>query len=588
MKAFFFLLFLPCALAAQVYPKADYAWPMGTGNNPPEYGGDTQVFADFGSEGPLFRADTLAFPIYPTLASICDSAGQLLLYSNGFGLANKQHQLVENGDSLMLDTAAYAAFGLPELPAGALLLPNPANNGIYYLFHEELELFFNPQTNLAVRRLYLSSVDAGHNGGLGRVIERHRVLAYDSLKLDQGKILAVRHANGRDWWVAVPRFRSDQMLRFLVTPDGVLPQPDALLPALMHPGVGTQASFSPDGNRYANIGINYGPGVPVAQAYLYTLEFDRCTGEYSNMLEMPVEPWTYGVFFSPDSRLMYLAHDSGMKLTQFDMDAPDWRETGILVQEWDGTMAPFPTAFAYGFPAPDGKVYFVPGNETYVLHTIHRPNVRGPGCLVEQNVPLPAMNFVTYPNHPNFRLGPVDDGACDTLGLDNVPVAHWRHERDSLQPLLVQFSDLSYLEPATWLWDFGDGAMSQDTSPQHLFPAQGAYQVCLTVASPKGSDTACKVLEFTVATGEPQAAERAADITLTPNPARQGFQLAGADAAQVVALALLDLSGRVCHDVPDALRAQQRVALPQLPPGVYCCRLRLADGRVLLRKLAII
>lgn len=41
------------------------------------------------------------------------------------------------------------------------------------------------------------------NGGLGAVTEKNQVLLEDSLSV--GKITAVRHANGRDWWVLMPQ-----------------------------------------------------------------------------------------------------------------------------------------------------------------------------------------------------------------------------------------------------------------------------------------------------------------------------------------------------------------------------------------------
>jgi len=86
--------------------------------------------------------------------------------------------------------------------------------------------------------------------------------------------------------------------------------------------------------------------------------------------------------------------------------------------------------------------------------------------------------------------------------LNNLPVAHFRwKQEDTLSPLQVNFSDLSYFEPNTWLWDFGDPAsgaanMSQDTSPLHLYTAPGNYTVCLTVCNANANDTECKVLEI--------------------------------------------------------------------------------------------
>jgi len=572
----FIFSFLADMALAQVYPKADYIWQMGYGNNEPEYGGTNQIRIDFDFSPPVIDTAHYPFRIHPTYAGICDSAGDILMYTNGFALANREHQIMENGDTLMVDAQAFASFGLPELPAGALILPNPLNNGIYYLFHEEIQLGYNWVFNnptYRVQRIYLTTIDMNANGGLGKVIEKNKVITYDPLLLDDGKILAVRHANGRDWWVTVPRFNSNKIIRFLVTPSGIQFQPDALLDMPQYPGNQGQASFSPDGKLYASITLKNQPGMP-PQQYLYVMHFDRCAGNFYNQIRIPVEDFTYGVFFSPDSRYMYLAHDDGMKLTQYDVTVPDWNLTGILVQEWDGTNSPFPTVFGYGCPAPDGKAYFVGGNGVNRIHIIHQPNKRGAACQVQQNVKLPAINFVTIPNFPNFRLGPMDGTECDSLGLDNIPVAHWRYERDTLNPLTVYFTDLSYLEPATWNWDFGDGSpMSQDTSPVHTFPGPGVYEVCLTVSNGNGSGTQCRALEFTVGT---QAAEPSGTVQVRPNPFHDYLEVV-TDLDHAV-FSIYDALGRL---VKTTRLSEGRNTIPTelLPPGLYAWELRDARGR---------
>ena len=60
-------------------------------------------------------------------------------------------------------------------------------------------------------------------------------------------------------------------------------------------------------------------------------------------------------------------------------------------------------------------------------------------------------------------------------------------------PLEVHFTNLSSegLYDAS-LWDFGDGVISTDQNPVHLYTISGSYTVRLTVSGPGGSDTVIK------------------------------------------------------------------------------------------------
>ena len=56
----------------------------------------------------------------------------------------------------------------------------------------------------------------------------------------------------------------------------------------------------------------------------------------------------------------------------------------------------------------------------------------------------------------------------------------------------VTFTDLSTGEPLSWSWTFGDGGVSTEVNPTHLYTMNGTYSVCLTVASGLGENTNCQ------------------------------------------------------------------------------------------------
>ncbi|WP_200387652.1 PKD domain-containing protein, partial [Thiocapsa imhoffii] len=65
-------------------------------------------------------------------------------------------------------------------------------------------------------------------------------------------------------------------------------------------------------------------------------------------------------------------------------------------------------------------------------------------------------------------------------------------------PLRVIFSDRSEGDIDSWFWRFGDGATSDQPSPQHTYQQPGQYTAVLEVRGPGGSDsqtTQIRVLE---------------------------------------------------------------------------------------------
>ena len=53
-------------------------------------------------------------------------------------------------------------------------------------------------------------------------------------------------------------------------------------------------------------------------------------------------------------------------------------------------------------------------------------------------------------------------------------------------PLSVSFSDTSLWEPDSWTWVFGDGSVSGDQNPEHIFIEPGSYNITLTVTNSYG------------------------------------------------------------------------------------------------------
>ena len=529
-----------------------------------------------------------------TNASISNEEGNLLFYTNGIIVADATHQMMENGDSLNPGQTAYAFYNYGYIvQQGVIILPMPDQERFYYLFHllrregdAQIPLPYCPF-------LYYSLIDMEGNGGLGMVIEKNQTVISDTL--DVGKLTAVKHANGRDWWILVPERDRYSYHRLLLTPDSILEK--GILPVEPVDGYGEPpvgfVAFSPDGTKYARHDIRGFPAGHFVRLY----DFDRCTGLLSNQIHIPLSDTAGvgGIAFSPDSRFMYVS--SQELVYQFDVTAADVEATKTIVAETDGFTdtfngAPwFPMTFSGAQLGPDGRIYIHSAGSSRYLHVIQYPNKAGLACEVRQHaIKLPAWTFRTIPNFPNYRLGPLDGSPCDTLGLDNHPLAGFRWEADTLNPLLVEFTDNSFYEPTDWSWDFGDGGSSSLKDPLHKYVDSGTYTVCLTVSNQYGSDTACREVQVEgVLTGTGETAGPALGVEVYPNPAEKELTMRF-DHATVkgMEIRLLNLYGQVLlsYHIPEQT-VFYSLRLPEMANGIYWLIIYSDDGQKKVKQVVI-
>jgi len=564
-------LLLPIGLNAQLH---DYTWVLGYGGGSLSPDQDTFGLSilDFsGEQLSISDNQTGEAHFRSNNVSYSNANGALLFSFNGQGVYGPDHELVPGGADWF--TGEFSG-GWHAAQAG-IALPFPGQENKAALIDSEAEFIsINGVVELISPKLFYSLIAHEEESEIEVVLRKELLLA-DTL--DFGKLSACRHANGRDWWVLVPEWEANRYYRFLLSPEGVEMVGQQVIGGNVPSGVG-QALFSPDGTKH----VRYNGISSTVGDYVTIYDFDRCTGLLSNFRQSNHEKVGTGggAVISKNSRYLYIM--ASVDLYQYDLWAEDIEATRTLVAEYDGNVSFLPTPFYLGQLAPDGKIYISVPNGVRVLHVIHNPDADCPDCRIEQHgIELPTFNSFSIPNQPNYRLGPIDGSPCDTLGIDNIPLARWRYEQDTLQPFQVQFYDLSDYEPAEWLWEFGDGSTSIDTLPQHTFPGYGTYEVCLTVSNANGSDTQCKELEFTMPnnTSEEEQAEAAA--TAFPNPFRERFSLSLRPGWLPVDawVEVYDAVGRRVHRQP--LRAGvNSVEMAGQPGGVYVWRV-VQKGRVL-------
>ncbi len=361
-------------------------------------------------------------PTYITWASICNEQGDLQFFTSGFYVYDKNGDIMNSGVDLCdAEVTNYFTYGLPAV-SGALILPRKNNQ--YYIFcasYSDAQVqsgnIYKPDL------LYYSTIDMNMFGGLGGLTSRRNLL-YNQPMCDE-HLTACRHANGRDWWLVANKYQSNEYLKFLVTADTIYgPYFQAIGSPYMEPDTYGQIVFSPDGSRFAGVSGN---------SQLVLLNFDRCSGEFSNPLltEIPMDTITYNgltevwggggvsVAFSPNNRFVYL----GFKkvVYQYDLNEADLAATRKTIFKWDtgyGGALTFEMRLT-----PNGQIlvsnYNGAANKDFSL--IKKPDLPDTNCELElYNFHIPTANSNSINNTFNYRLGKVPGSACDTIinGID--------------------------------------------------------------------------------------------------------------------------------------------------------------------------
>ena len=392
-------------------------------------------------------------------ASISDDLGNLLFYTNGEKIWNRNHVFMANGTGL---------FGNGSTTQSSVILKKPGSQSLYYVFTLDEQGLANG--------LGYSIVDMSLAASMGSVTVKNVQLYAPSTE----KLCAVKHCNNRDFWIVSHEYGNNVFRAYLLSSAGVsnVPVVSAVGTSISpQPGLTPgELKISPNGKK---IGMCNSANYTNAGS-VELFDFDNSTGQVSNPLVLLTSSeFCYGASFSPSSGKFYCTEIS--LATSFTLAVHrlyQWDVCSNNVQSILNSKVIIPTNKIY--PAglqlsPDNRVLIGTINKKY-LGAIDFPDLSYPACqYVDSAISIaPKGPSRCMPNYqssffkPKIQMGYTLNcqyGSFQAVAGGNTLVCS------------QSTADISSVK-----WNFGDPGSGASnivfgTNLNHIFSAIGNYTV---------------------------------------------------------------------------------------------------------------
>ena len=416
------------------------------------------------------------------IASIADNSGkQWLFYTDGMEVWNRKRQLMSNGSF-----ASGRLFGSNSSSQTALIVPDPADTMLYYIFTSDWQPYYDDSAGVQRRGINYSVVDMRLDGGLGDVVQKNIPL----FKPAAEKLAATQDCTGKGYWVLAHGWNDDRYYAYHVSDTGIAG------PVISRTGVNHEyrdgrtdnargyLKISPNGKRLA--------AALLQDATVELADFDNATGKVSSSMLIPIGGYTFGLSFSPNSSKLYVVRGADTvffdSLFQFDLNRKDFLASKTFVASSDRIRV---GQFGVLQITPYGTI--VVGHTLPYLAVIERPNELGTACrYVDRWMDLKGSAALVLPNLVDSWYDPnpircLPPQARFTISDSVVCLGECFRLQDTSRPS-AQFG-----LPSGRLWRF-PGAWP-DTStlvipPPLCYDSAGTFTVELIVFNEFGSDTA--------------------------------------------------------------------------------------------------
>ena len=500
---------------------------------------------DFNSGAPVALTGG-AVVVAGGVATVADTSGALLFYTDGFNIFNRNHSIMPNGGGTIVGG---------QVGQDVVIIPQPDSDSLYYMFIWDLY------------SIKYSVIDLSLDGGLGDIVSGTK----NTFLFSQAsqKLLAVHHCNREDFWFITHKWNSDQFYAYPITSGGIGP-PVISAVGVVHQedgdGVYEEVTgylkSSSDGKKLASVIFNSNtPGA------IELFDFDNSLGTVSNgVIIDSLNEGALGVSFSPDQTKLYVTTFYSQNLYQYNL-----LDTNIAGSK----------TFIYNFPlflgglqlAPDGNVYVSHKDDPY-LGVINDPDSLGLAC-----------NYADTGIYLN--------GEQSVFGLPNIIETYLNTPTkltalftyDSAAAMTISFYDSTQGNPVTWLWDFGDGNTDTIQNPTHVYTNSGIYNVCLTVSNDCNFDTICDSITIS-STGINRYSVSVDKLKVYPNPFSTFATVSTNPALKIenAILRIYDLYGNEVKKIENITTQKIIIDAKKLTAGMYILSLE-SEGFIAKIKL---
>lgn len=396
--------------------------------------------------------------------SLSDGNGNLLFYSDGVSIWNKNNLVMPNGSGLS---------GAQSSTQSGLILPYPGNKD-QYLAVTVSDYDYN--------RFTYSVVDMTLNGGLGDIVAGQKNIPFVGAQGVVGEsVTSVRHPNGKDYWIlAMGRQKTgpSYINAWLFTSSGGVSSTPVVtsFPYGVDPyNASGYFKISPDGNHF--VWSTFTPD----NRFFYG-DFNSTTAVFSNIKVKTGFDQPYGVEFSPDQELVYLSTKTGLYVYVAD-ELFTASDPSTVTQKLYPLTDTQTSALQQG---PDKRIYWIlassPTSSNTSIRVIDNPN-----------------DFNNLRIYQTSTTGFFASGTYTGVGLPSFSASWFTVEaieksflcvgNSSKFTVILDMGGSASDLPVRLEWDFGDGSpIVQQTivagtsvyTQSHAYAVAGKYTVTVT------------------------------------------------------------------------------------------------------------